>query len=713
MRLGLNLFMVLACVALLSFNARDASAGGGPENVILVVNADDPSSLLLANHYIHLRQIPPTNVVYLSGMPKTDQVALATFQLKIMRPILEKIRQEKIGDHVDYIVYSSGFPTAVKIGPHLKKMNALLVENGQSPLSGKIFKPFASLTSATFFFSQVIQDDPTYISLNANRYMSGSTQPLLRTPFQGDSQLRFEQAVKDYAAEEYDRAIVTLLKLSKENPSQVAVSYWLARCYAKKKDSVNSLQWLGVAMSSGWCYSDYTKSDPAFKSLAGSELFGGYLRRMPNLEFKFLPSRGFDSSISWGRNGFPNSSSQGRRYVLSTMLAVNQDLGISERDSLDQLTASVATDGTRPKGTFYFSKTSNVRTTTRMASFEPAIVELQAMGYQGEVVESPMPMKKNDVLGAMLGAGKLNWRSSKSKILPGAIVENLTSFGGIFRNSNKQTPATDFMKYGAAGSSGTVVEPYALQAKFPHPRIHVHYVRGCTLAEAFYQAVQSPFQLLILGDALCRPFASQPVLDVKGEFSEPLSGTVAWQIETKDSPLPVQAVQTFVDGRLLKRLADFSEVSWDTTQMSDGYHELRLIGISQSPYSAVRSVTPPAGAIQTQSTNVFEVIVDNRGHFTELSCDQTEVAVGKKVKLKVNAPGAEKISVYSNTRRLSKSDGASAEFKIDTRKLGRGPVRLQAIADFGGSQVRSRPITINVLGDINLEVPETVSQPKK
>ena len=258
--------------------------------MILVVNADDPSSLLLANHYIHLRQIPPTNVVYLSGMPKTDQVALATFQLKIMRPILEKIRQEKIGDHVDYIVYSSGFPTAVKIGPHLKKMNALLVENGQSPLSGKIFKPFASLTSATFFFSQVIQDDPTYISLNANRYMSGSTQPLLRTPFQGDSQLRFEQAVKDYAAEEYDRAIVTLLKLSRENPSQVAVSYWLARCYAKKKDSVNSLQWLGVAMGSGWCYSDYTKSDPAFKSLAGSELFGGYLRRMPNLAFKFLPS---------------------------------------------------------------------------------------------------------------------------------------------------------------------------------------------------------------------------------------------------------------------------------------------------------------------------------------------------------------------------------------------------------------------------------------
>jgi len=55
-----------------------------------------------------------------------------------------------------------------------------------------------------------------------------------------------------------------------------------------------------------------------------------------------------------------------------------------------------------------------------------------------------------------------------------------------------QTPLTEFLRFGAAGASGTVTEPYAIPAKFPDPFVHVHYVAGCCLAESFYQSITGP-----------------------------------------------------------------------------------------------------------------------------------------------------------------------------------------------------------------------------
>ena len=53
-------------------------------------------------------------------------------------------------------------------------------------------------------------------------------------------------------------------------------------------------------------------------------------------------------------------------------------------------------------------------------------------------------------------------------------------------------------------------------AKFPLPSIQLHYVRGCSLAEAFYQSVSGPYQLLIVGDPLCQPWAVIPKITVAG-----------------------------------------------------------------------------------------------------------------------------------------------------------------------------------------------------
>ncbi|MBM4084520.1 MAG: hypothetical protein FJ272_07000, partial [Planctomycetes bacterium] len=57
-----------AVAALLLALAVRAHAGGMPENAVVVVNADSWASARVANEYVRLRQIPPSHVIYLSGL---------------------------------------------------------------------------------------------------------------------------------------------------------------------------------------------------------------------------------------------------------------------------------------------------------------------------------------------------------------------------------------------------------------------------------------------------------------------------------------------------------------------------------------------------------------------------------------------------------------------------------------------------------------------
>ncbi len=57
--------LLLTLLAGLVF-ATETEAGIGPENVFVVVNASSPNSLAVANKFIELRKIPPSNVIYLA-----------------------------------------------------------------------------------------------------------------------------------------------------------------------------------------------------------------------------------------------------------------------------------------------------------------------------------------------------------------------------------------------------------------------------------------------------------------------------------------------------------------------------------------------------------------------------------------------------------------------------------------------------------------------
>ena len=73
---------------------------------------------------------------------------------------------------------------------------------------------------------------------------------------------------------------------------------------------------------------------------------------------------------------------------------------------------------------------------------------------------------QKDVAGLLTGTRNFDWKGSQSAILPGAICENLTSFGGKFDFNDGQQRLNDFLA-GAAGASGAVVEPFAIARNSP------------------------------------------------------------------------------------------------------------------------------------------------------------------------------------------------------------------------------------------------------
>src|SRR5438445_12565114 len=111
--------LVLAWLAAWFGWASRSQAGGGPENLFLVVNAHSQNSLTVANQYIQLRHIPPGNVCYLDWDGSLDATDIETFRQKILIPAIEAISARALSNQIDYLVYSCDFPTRIDFAADL------------------------------------------------------------------------------------------------------------------------------------------------------------------------------------------------------------------------------------------------------------------------------------------------------------------------------------------------------------------------------------------------------------------------------------------------------------------------------------------------------------------------------------------------------------------------------------------------------------------
>lgn len=550
------------------------SAGGGPQNALLVVNQRSWASKTIANHYVALRQLPMANVVYIDWPGSViEHVPVDDFREKILAPALSVIQRRGLADQIDYIVYCADFPYAVNVDSD--------VSQGQQGQAGSAV---AAINGLTYFSRDVMRKDPRYLSLDGNRYMRRS----------------------------------------------------------------------------------------------GSEVGS--------------QTHGFHSWYGWGEDG-QLLDAGGEHYMLSTMLAATTGRGNSVSEVLAYLNDSVASDGTKPSGVIYYAENRDQRSLARSPAYPAAVETLQSLGIEAEIFTGAIPRGRDDIQGLTTGVANVPLEIANSTFAPGAIVDNLTSFGGALQDRTRQTPVTDYLRLGAAGASGTVVEPFLIPAKFPFAFLHVHYARGCSLAEAFYQSVLGPYQLLIVGDPLCQPWANQAEVAVEGvEEGQTLSGIVELTAMANwSSEADTGQFELFVDGQRRTSAEPGGSLRLDTRTLVDGYHELRVVATEESP-------------IESQSYTVLSVQTANFDRETRLEVEPASgsVRASQQITMVAQSPGAEQIAFFHGSRLLGAAKGESGRFQVEAGELGHGPVLLRAV---GLAQNDPRkvsvadPITLNVEPD--------------
>ena len=187
-------------------------------------------------------------------------------------------------------------------------------------------------------------------------------------------------------------------------------------------------------------------------------------------------------------------------------------------EATELIDRGVASDNTWPTGSAYLMSTSDHVRSARcvLDATYGYINECQlfldkwdatASGIDANIVMADSISNKTDVLFYVQGLASVPDLGTNT-YLPGAVADHLTSYGGDIPTSG-QMSCFQFIKAGATGSFGTVVEPYAFQQKFPDPRVLIpRYFGGETLIEAYWKSVASPGNGIFIGEPLARPFGT-------------------------------------------------------------------------------------------------------------------------------------------------------------------------------------------------------------
>ncbi len=686
-------------------------AGGGPENVLVVVNAESWSSRSLANEYMALRSIPASNRLELDGIGIEEAVGVEDFRKQILVPILRYLEQASLTAQIDYIAYSSDFPYRVDISADALGRD-LPKQVGRS----------ASLTGLTYLYQSVLLKRLDYLEFNANWYALSPFEREVDPPWsQADRELygkvqgfflekraregdKKEPTDEDKAweREKWTESVGYLRDLLGRHPESLEVRYNLAcglsvlgqvdEAMVELRKTVDKgwANWaVAMAARSGWLdYTDMAK-DEDFAALRDRDDFKALLAEVAN-ERVYMPlARSFDASVGWTITGQRCAPYQGARYLLATMLGYTGGRGNSYAEVLRYLARAQAADGTRPDGTVYYMENGDVRSTCREWAMPGAVARLQENGIKGAIEHGILPEGKSDVIGLMVGTANFDWAKSGSVLMPGAVCEHLTSLGGVMSENGGQTPLSAFLAAGAAGASGTVAEPYAIQGKFPNAFIQAYYTEGCSLAEAFYQSVTGPYQLLIVGDPLCQPWARPPVVSVEGLApNQVVKGDVPILCKVAETGPPALGIHLFLDGRRFAAMPAKGEFTLPTDKLSDGQHELRVVAMA-------------ANSTQAQGRAIIPFLVANRQgeDFAPLELPKKEVAYGERLSIEADIPGAKEVDVFQGPRRLANIDSGTGTLQIDTVALGMGPVELRyaiVLAD-GETRISGTPLSLRVL----------------
>ncbi len=302
-------------------------------------------------------------------------------------------------------------------------------------------------------------------------------------------------------------------------------------------------------------------------------------------------------------------------YYMSGTIGYTGTNGNTVGQVIASLQSAAAADGTHPGGAVYYENNSDIRATMRDGEWTSTSSQLAARSVSGQFENNTpgaTPLDRNNVAGALCGAPTMTLNNG-STYLPGSWADDVTSFGCYFLDTS-QTKATAFIASGAAGTTGAVVEPYAIPARFTNTSIQTFIADGSTLGEAFAKSVASPDVQMPLGDMLAQPNADVPLVSFtsrQGNYGAAQGtislGTSAGLVNARIAT-GICKFELLVNGSVQSTAAAAGAggtFSLNTNGLSDGIHEVRAVAINNAQAASEGYAAMPIVVEQSREVRQF------------------------------------------------------------------------------------------------------------
>lgn len=294
----------------------------------------------------------------------------------------------------------------------------------------------------------------------------------------------------------------------------------------------------------------------------------------------------------------------------------------------------VNSDHSFPTQTVVLSKTYDVNRNVRFYLFDNALFNARLRGNYSMLRTNSVPVAgQTNLLGFQTGFE--TFAVTSGVFVPGAMADNLTSFGGDLFENTGQTSLLAFIQAGASGSYGTVIEPCNYLEKFPDPQNYFYQARGFSLAECYLQSLVNPYEGLIVGEPLAAPFARSATGSWSGLAGNAVlagSTNLSLQCNASDASRPVQQVDLFFDAIKLQTLTNLPPRAGNVLQVSiNGFSTNYTVPASATIKSAVSNLVN----VLNHASNATLALAIAHGDRVELQSLNTNVP-GAQVAISVS-----------------------------------------------------------------------------
>jgi uncharacterized protein (TIGR03790 family) len=527
-------------VAIEAFSPRIATATLRPDELVLIVNANVPSSLASAQFYARARLIPDGRIIKLN-LPDAEEIPFDTYERDVVPPIKDFLRENHLQDKVRCAVTFYGIPlriAAKQLSPQEKDEVAQLKVSLRSAISEALpaVRELESLAKQLDSGFQTIGgDDPRALFARAegalddiNRHLPPAGNPArdemlskvlkLMQKLGGDAQIASKLSDADIAA---------LLGPDEARRwpgrrRQIEAQTREVQQLQEKRDDAASRQKLRDIISDGFgllgkigllnAQGEYLATDgspSAFDSelaLLGWNYYNHERWQGNPLYFRNggqpHPPVLMVSRLDGPQSGTPN------QIVLASLKA--------ERDGLSGRAVIDSTGGLTPDG-----KYDREGTYRRFDDNLLALAKLISSKTKMPVTldKKPGVLPPHSVKGVALYCGWYSVRNyvPSCEFVPGAIGYHIASYELVsLRTPGEKGWCAGLLNNGIAATLGAVHEPYLSAFPAPDEFFPLLLTGKLTLAECYWKTVpMTSWMMSLIGDPLYTPFAKDPQLKVE------------------------------------------------------------------------------------------------------------------------------------------------------------------------------------------------------